>query len=333
MRPHFVAPVAHLGPLLLAVANAPAGCASGPAVHLQPEVVVLAAGTEPRQPLRYQIGAGPHDDLMMDLVFAMAEVWNRGHGDSKPTTLVRPNLRMLMSVVVASVDNEGTATVRTTVTAVQLLESADAQPAVTDGLREEVQGLVGLTNSMRVSPRGVVTDSRLESAPHAAASLRGLIGAIRSALEGLVSPFPAEALGPSARWQVRRQEVDHNDVQVDRTAVFTLERREAGRAYLRMVENGYARPQRLPPTGLPPDSTLMLHRFSSTREARMVVSPQTPLARSRVSVHANTDSTVSSPLRSTTRHVGVNLEFSTYPASPRADTGGSGGSTRSQQPR
>jgi hypothetical protein len=198
------------GVLLAACWGAAAGCATRPAAPAgaaQPApppadgeaTVLIDAGREPRRRLRLQPRPGTRQTMVMDLE---ATSGSAGEGRGEPPLL----LRWQAEVAVRSVDPDG---------AVRYAVSIRSAPAGDAGMAffagEGVASELGRSRAYEVDPVG----AGAERAERLSSVVRPLL-----ALPSYIVPFPAEPVGPGARWRVRVTETEEG---VTATLVFDYE--------------------------------------------------------------------------------------------------------------
>jgi hypothetical protein len=242
---------------------------------------LLAAGGEPRAPLRYEWRPGHEEDVVVEITSAMVTAANRPGGATNEIKVVPPTMRMLATVTVPDVAQDGSATVRIRIRSAEVVENTGDNPALNREMKSQLASLGDVITSMTLSPRGQARNITMQAPPDAPGNLRTGLASVHQAF-AQVARFPADALGPGARWQTTS--VLDTGMVTQQTSVYTLERREPGRAYLSVLITQHARRQQLPPTGLRPGSSVKLVAFEATGQAKMIVSLRSPIPRSRSAV-------------------------------------------------
>ncbi len=167
-----------------------------PAVGAPSIVTVLSTGAAPRKALRYVVPAATK--ARMDMTTTMSSTTNVG-GMTIPTGM--PGMKMTADVAVSGVAPNGDISYDLAFTGMTLDSAPDANPLIAQALQGLVAGITSIKGSATISSRGVVKSTKLDVADPA---LQQTLSQMASSVENLSMPFPEEAVGAGARWEVRQ---------------------------------------------------------------------------------------------------------------------------------
>nr|PZN59845.1 MAG: hypothetical protein DIU62_15395 [Pseudomonadota bacterium] len=202
-------------PVLLLVAAASA--------HAQARLALLDAGAEPRQPIRYQLQPGRSERAQMDLQVQMALSFG---GQTLPLAATPP-VRMNLELTSSEVATDGSARIRFVLSSIEAIGEG---PQVTQA-NQSLSSIKGLSGWYRMDARGNVLESHVDPASNANDTTRAVLQDLEQSMQRISTPFPEQAVGQGARWQVT-QDVNNNGVQMSQTAEFTLRSRSNNRLEL-----------------------------------------------------------------------------------------------------
>jgi hypothetical protein len=225
---------------MLAVAAAAAVLSSAVATA-QSTLQLLDAGAAPRETVRYRFETGRSETGVLDTRMQMA----MSLGGQQMPAEVAPPLRMTTQMRVVEVTAEGKARVEYKLLSAEAAGS-DAQAADLNRSLAQVKGFSGFYHMDTLGQITPGTPRLPEGA--AAPGSKEVLGELEQSTSQLTVPFPAEAIGAGARWQVT-QKVDSSGIQLSQVVEYVLRARTADRVELdvKMVSASLEASAALPP--------------------------------------------------------------------------------------
>lgn len=228
---------------------APAATDTAGAATTSARTRLLTPGAEPRRALRYAPPAGLVQvaDLTMTTELELGAT-----GQKMPEPL--PKTRMTIEARNAAVDAASTALrVRLAITEADLAEGATATPnRAGDKLTEVIRGMKGLAGDKTIDARGQSQEFTLafpegRSGPMTTAALRPVVQGFERAIDQMTVPFPDEAIGIGAKWEVA-QKVFEAGMTLDQTTAYEVTGVDGARVSLRFSVTLAAPPGKLEST-------------------------------------------------------------------------------------
>lgn len=142
-------------------------------------------------------------------------------------------------------------------------ETIEIPPEVTEAMNAELASLIGAKGTVLIDDRGRTQSIRLDLAENVNPMFENTVDQLMASLENISSPFPEEAVGVGAVWQIE-QGMNVNGLELDQTAIYTLENRTEDTITLSMVIDQTADEQKFTPLGLPIDIEVDLVSLEST---------------------------------------------------------------------
>lgn len=232
---------------LLAQAKVPAP-AGFPASGQPPIVKLVYPGAEPRHPIRYAIANGRSEhftmDLSTDLALQMA-------GVSLPSFKL-PTMRMAADVVVTGLTASGDVSYTVAMTDFKLVNTADVDPNILAALQGSSADVKSITGGATISARGISRDTKLDTSKVTNRQMAEMINSLTSTIQQLSLPFPEEAVGSGAEWEVRQTSVV-NSAQTFQHVTVDLVSLDDASCTLKLMTDLTAPPQPVTAVGLPAD--------------------------------------------------------------------------------
>jgi hypothetical protein len=217
------------------------------------EARLLAAGDEPRAPLRYRLAPGQREALVLELTTEL----KLAIGDMSPPLVRSPTVRLAMEVEVVGARPE--LGFQGKITKVEIPEDPAIPSNVITAVRSDLERLNGTAWSALFSDRGRPERVLLAAPAEANTQLVATVDRVREALAMLLPPLPEAPVGKNARWQVRRKGTV-GPAQVEETAIYKLgAAEEPPRLTVTLGMNAGEQALQMP--GMPPGSTLALSTF------------------------------------------------------------------------
>jgi hypothetical protein len=243
-----------------------------------PTVTVLEAGQEPRKPLRYAFKKAAETTLM-DMKM---ELQITGLGAQSPKVTM-PTIRMTFDMKPQSVDADGTLTSQMEMKKVDILADKQISADMKDKLAKEMNQFVGLKGRTVVTSRGVTKEATVEVPPGASQSAQQLMDSIKDSLRNMSSPFPEEAVGKGAKWEVKT--VVAGVMTIVETATYTLKDVSDKTATFDIAVQQTAPPQPMKPTmPLPKGTTMSLksHEAKGKGDKKISLDRVTPVSNLKI---------------------------------------------------
>jgi hypothetical protein len=222
------------------------------------QVKLLEAGAEPRKQFRLHPKPGDKQTLNMSIKLGM----DMKMGDSESPAIKMPAMRMVMVSTVKSVSPDGDINYEMLMEDASVVEEQGVMPQVVEAMKASMTGLKGLSASGTTSSRGFNKGSDIKVPAGADPQVRQAIEQMRDSLSKFTAPFPEEALGPGAKWEVRMP-IKSQGMVIDQTTTYELVSIEGERLKMKTTVVQRAANQKFQnPSmpGLPMDLTKMTGR-------------------------------------------------------------------------
>lgn len=156
---------------------------------------VLARGAAPHVPLRYRLAKGTTSTIELAVDADLTTV---------DGALQLPTLGLTVEVAATDVAADGTATLRTTVTAASARDRAGV-PAAAEVMQRQASLLVGLAQTATLSPTGALGDSKIVATHRdLAPPTQEQLATLSQSLQQLAMPLPTEPVGAGATWRFQK---------------------------------------------------------------------------------------------------------------------------------
>jgi len=198
------------------VNEAAGGGESSPA-RAETQVKLLTPGVEPRQALRLHPKPGDKQTLAMTMKVAMD--MQVGEAPGQPMKI--PTMIMALEVTVKDVAANGDIAFETVMGETQVADEPGVLPLVVEAMRNALGGVKGLANLGTVSDRGLSQASGMKWPPGAEPQLRQSVDQMNESLSRASVPFPEQAIGPGAKWEVK-QPLKSQGMTINQTATYEL---------------------------------------------------------------------------------------------------------------
>jgi hypothetical protein len=228
-------------------------------------VRVLDAGKEPLAEIAYKPTKGENTPMLVDLVQKVNVV-----AAGQTGAVVSPPQTLDVEMQTGEVDDSGSQVA-------MLLKGITLKPV--DGIDADtlgqisklLQGLKGFTLRQRISPRGEVSDSKIEAPPTAPQGAENLITSLSTVLRMMTPRLPDEAVGTGAKWQALSR-IDQSGTSVVQLTEYTLKERSGSKVTLDFKARQLAANENIKlPTGAPPGVKTKLAKFSTSASGSLVL--------------------------------------------------------------
>lgn len=263
-----------------------------------PVVTLIDPGAEPRKPLRYTFKKAA-ETLVIDMTMDMSI-----QSPAMPINAKMPTMRMTLDVKPSNVDADGTVTADMVVKKTEILDDRPIPPEAKKRLEAAVQKVVGLKGHSVTTARGVNKESTVEASGNEPPETKQLLDSMKDSLATMSSPFPEEAVGKGAKWEVKV--VISGPMTIVQKTTYTLKEATAKGATFDVVLVQNAPPQALKATAqLPPGATMKLksHTGNGTGTQKVTFDKITPVSQIKMTSSSRMEVNVESQ----TQAVGVDM--------------------------
>ncbi len=176
---------------------------------------LLAPGGDPKTVLRLHPKAGDQQKLTTTLKMAM-DMQLGGQNQA----IKIPAIQMTMDVTVKSVTETGDIAYETVMGDPTVAEESGGGQ-VSDAIKASLAGLKGLTGSGSMSSRGLVKSIDIKLPAGADPQARQAMEQMKESLAQMAIPFPEEAVGSGAKWEVARS-IKSQGMTLNQTTTYEL---------------------------------------------------------------------------------------------------------------
>jgi len=205
------------------------------------ELSMLEAGAEPRRELRFRIPDGTTARFRMTQEVETA-ITLGGHAMGSPMSFP---IVTEMSMGPTRTTTDGMTHVPFQVESVELGRGVGLTQEAQEAALAAVAPLRGARGYTDMTPRGEVTGSNVDVPPNAAPQVADMLENMRKAMVDAAAPFPVEAVGVGARWQIHKR-VERRGLMVETMSTYTLTAMTADGGHFDVVVSGSAPPQPFP---------------------------------------------------------------------------------------
>ncbi len=240
------APVASAAPAASAGAKTPPTGSAGKAGASGTEVKLLSPGAAPRHKLRYRLAQGKIEKFKLTSATSMT-IHLAGRAMPAPAI---PTLEMLATIQVGSVSPDGVAKRDLRIQKVQLANPDKVPSAVRHSVEDSLGEMAKLKGHDEIDSRGRLLTSKLDTSGLDDGQVKQMMQAMATAFGEVSAPFPAEAVGKGARWQVST-EVEQMGMKMKQVATYTLEKLDGDHGTTRIELEQSAPGSRIQIPGVP----------------------------------------------------------------------------------
>jgi len=204
------------------------------------QVKLLEAGGEPRKALRFRPKAGDKQNLEMTTKMNM----EMKVGEMEPPSMKMPVIKLLMALTVNSITADGDIAYTSLISDVAISDDTDVMPQVADAIKAAFAGIKGMSGTGVMSNRAINKHSDFKLPPEANPQTKQMIEQMKDSLANISSPLPDEAVGPGAKWEVKRP-IKAQGMTMQQTATYELVSVEGDRLNVRIKINQSAGKQKV----------------------------------------------------------------------------------------
>lgn len=222
-----------------------------------PVVKLLDAGQEPRAPMRLTVTSGQKEVLGMTMKMAMAM-----DGVQKLPHTRLPAMVMNMGLTVTEVLAHGDFRYDFGLDSVDVV-AGDSPPQMVTALRTALGGMKGMTGHSLLTSRAEVCEASVKIPEDVAPQLKQTMDGLQQSLAQVSVPFPEEAVGVGARWEVTTR-LANQGVDLNQVTAYEIVERTATTVKVATTITQRAAPQKMNPPGLPPGAVVHLDSLDSS---------------------------------------------------------------------
>jgi hypothetical protein len=214
-----------------------------------PEVVVLDAGAEPREPLRLTVDEGARATSTMTMAFDIAMTI----GGHEQQSQAMPPMVSTISTHVTDV-SDGRITFEMTYDSFSVQDGPEYAPQVVQAMEDAVEGISGMGGTFVMDDRGAMLEGEVDVPDDVDPTVRQMLEQLSTQTEQLTVPFPVEPVGEGARWVVST-ELTVGEITTNLTMNYTLSSLEGEEYEFDVATEQTAEPQDATVPGMPPDAS------------------------------------------------------------------------------
>lgn len=192
------------------------------------QVKVLDAGAEPRKVLRLQPRGGDRQSAVLTMKLGM----ETKVGEAQTPAIKLPALRMAMDVTIKEVSPAGDIRYEMMLGDAQVVDEADAMPAIVETIKKALAGSKGATGTGTITSRGLNRALDFKATAGAEPQMRQVMDQMKETFANFAPALPEEAVGPGAKWEVRMP-FKSQGLKLDHTATYQLVSIEGERVQVR----------------------------------------------------------------------------------------------------
>lgn len=236
------------------------------APNLEQQYSLLDAGVEPRQPLRFapQVNEKQTTTITLQTSVAMTV------GEQVVPSMEAPASTMTFESTITQVDDNGDIHYQMSCTGIEVADSPNAPPQVRELLEAQLKTMVGAGGTFVMDSQGNVKESDFKLPDNADAMMQQIFDQVSQSFEQLSTPFPTEAVGLGAKWQIA-QTMNVGGMQMTQNTVYELVSLQDNIATFNINLEQQAPSQQIAPPGLPPGAQVTLNSMASQGEGQVIL--------------------------------------------------------------
>jgi Family of unknown function (DUF6263) len=248
-----------------------------------PTVKLLAPGDEPRQQLRFKVKKGQTGTLIMTMRFNV-EIAVGGNTVSKSKL---PPIELPLDIRVTDVTADGDIRYDFTIGAGKVLVEPGSDPNVVKAMQQQLETTKNIPGHALVTSRGFTKEADFDVPANIDPTMRQTLAGMKESLKQIAAPFPEEAVGRGARWQVDSN-VHQNGMSLKQTAVYQITSVDKERVSCVVTLDQSADPQDVPlPAAGPTAKMHLLSMKSSGQGTTQVVLSLPAAAAARIELNSD----------------------------------------------
>ncbi|MEQ9548076.1 MAG: hypothetical protein RIM23_00405 [Coleofasciculus sp. G3-WIS-01] len=239
------------------------------AAEAKSTIVLLYPGAQPRQILRFKPAANTKQTTVLTMNMDMTGTVD---GQVMPN-INMPAIQMSVESEVTQVEANGDAQIKVTYTEVDVVSDKTAPPELIRTLRAQLQQLKDVTITFVIDEQGITKDVNVSLPEDLDPNLEQLLQQMLSSLEQLSAvPFPEEAVGVGATWQVSSA-VPVSELPLDQIQVlYEVEDIEDDQVTLKMsMQQQSQESSQMDLPGAPPGVNFKVQSFATQSAGTMTI--------------------------------------------------------------
>ena len=278
------------------------GNTSPPDKPTQLAIKLIEPGAEPRKLLRYNFLADQRETMVMEMRMVM-QLESGGQGQPE---IRLPGSRNTMTVKGTEVSPEGELRYTFELQQIEILPPPDTDPSTTKALQQNIDKMRGLSGSATVTSRGLTKHAELKPPPDADPQIVQFMTNMKHSMNQMSAPFPAEAVGQGARWEVTMP-VETPVLKLTQVATYTLQEVHGDRAVLDVEIEQTAPPQQMENRAAGPGVKVALESLNTSGSGQLEVRLSSLVPTSQLELTTvNVFSTSGRSLKTTTQ-IGIQI--------------------------
>ncbi len=251
-----------------------------------PIVRLVSPGAAPRRALRLALPVGHRDHASMDMTMSLS----LSMAGADLPAIQMPTLHMAMDLTVTDVTAGGDATYNLAATEMKWVNPESADPMIMSTLQKMILDPASIKGAGTVSNRGIVRNAKMDTGAASDPQMAQIMNSMSSTIASFSVPFPDEAVGVGARWEVFTS-TQAGGVHSFQKSTVELTAADAARCALKVSIEQSAPPQPMTAPGMPAGTTATLDKMSG--------SGTTTISQPFDSLAATTDGSMSSSMAMT----------------------------------
>jgi hypothetical protein len=221
--------------------------------------------------LRLRPSLGPSKERVQKLTLTTYVDMEMEVGALKPPKGTTPPLILGLELRVKDVSAEGEVTYTYEFQRTETGEAPGVQPVLAAALRETMKKLTGTVGEVVISDRRIPRKADVKLPPDLDLQARQLLDSLRQSMALMASPFPKDAVGLGARWEVKSS-IEQTGVTMDQTTRYTVAELTDSTEAIRVEIEQSAPPQTVKHPGLPQGGKVELQSLSSRGQGELKTS-------------------------------------------------------------
>ncbi|MGP1346970.1 MAG: hypothetical protein ACTS3F_09945 [Phycisphaerales bacterium] len=254
-----------------------------PPQQATPVVKLTQPGQNPRT-LRYNFTQGHTTQVRI----ATDTSVEQKQGQMPAMTQTVPTVIQNLSIAVESVNDDGSASMRATLTGIDVKPSEGSAPGVDAMMRQQLETIVGLEITYNISPRGIVSAGKFAEKPRMGGQAASFTSQVLQTIQNAAIVLPEEPVGTGGQWTTT---MGNNmfGVETNQVATFSVASLADDNASVSYTMNVTAEPQKLDSEDIPPGAEVSLKQLKGQVLGDFSIILNTPIAIGTSRTNVSTD--------------------------------------------
>lgn len=201
---------------------------------------LLEAGAEPRQVLRLHPKAGDKQAVGLTMKMAM----DISAGGMPGQAMKMPAMKLTLDLTTKNVSADGGISYETVIGDASVADEPGAMPQVVEAMKSAFGGLKGQASTAMMSDRGLSKGTGPKLAAGGGPQLAQVMDQMNESFAMASVQFPEEAVGPGAKWEVKRP-MKSQGMTLDQTTTYQLVSLDGERATIKSTVAQHAANQKI----------------------------------------------------------------------------------------